>query len=69
MMSGWTLFFTMIGLAVATAQLFRIVDIIEYPARHPLWMAVWESRPRGRNDWRILICELLEDLRWMFWRS
>ncbi len=67
MMSNWTLFFTMVGLAVATAQLFRLVDIIEYPSRHPVWMAVWGSR--FRINWRSLACDFLEDLRWMFWRS
>lgn len=33
-MTGWTLFFTLLGVAVVTAQLFRIIDAIERPARH-----------------------------------
>ncbi|MCI8398277.1 MAG: hypothetical protein HFF90_02620 [Oscillibacter sp.] len=69
MMNGWTLFFIIIGLAAATAQLFRLVDLIEYPQRHPVWMAVWEARPQGRNGWKVFFSNLLEDVRWMFWRS
>lgn len=32
-MTGWTLFFIVIGVAVLTAQLFRVIDIIERPRR------------------------------------
>ncbi len=32
-MTGWTLFFTVIGVSVLTAQLFRVIDVIERPAR------------------------------------
>lgn len=32
-MTGWTLFFLVIGAAVLTAQLFRVIDAIERPAR------------------------------------
>ena len=32
-MTGWTFFFMLVGVAVLTAQLFRIVDAIERPAR------------------------------------
>ncbi len=31
MMTGWTLFFILVGVAFLTAQLFRIIDIIEQP--------------------------------------
>ena len=31
-MTGWTLFFLVVGIAVVTAQLFRLVDFIERPA-------------------------------------
>ncbi|BCK85996.1 MAG: hypothetical protein V8R75_10905 [Oscillospiraceae bacterium] len=34
MMTGWTLFLILIGVAFLTAQLFRIVDAIERPTRH-----------------------------------
>ena len=33
LMTGWTLFFIVIGVAVLTAQLFRVIDIIERPRR------------------------------------
>ncbi len=32
-MTGWTLFFIVIGVAVLTAQLFRLIDAIERPRR------------------------------------
>jgi len=32
-MSGWTLFFTMVGMAFLTVQLFRTIDAIEHPNR------------------------------------
>ena len=32
-MTGWTLFFIILGVALVTAQLFRIIDAIERPAR------------------------------------
>lgn len=34
-MTGWTLFFTMVGVVFLTSQLFRIIDAIERPARQP----------------------------------
>lgn len=34
LMTGWTLFFIVVGVLVLTAQLFRIIDVIERPARH-----------------------------------
>lgn len=32
-MTGWTLFFTLVGVAFLTAQLFKIIDAIEQPRR------------------------------------
>ena len=32
-MTGWSLFFIVLGVAFLTAQLFRIIDAIERPAR------------------------------------
>ena len=32
-MTGWTLFFIIVGVAVLTAQLFRVIDAIERPSR------------------------------------
>lgn len=39
-MTGWTLFFTLLGVAFVTAQLFRIIDAIERPARRSRRRAV-----------------------------
>ena len=33
-MTGWTLFFILVGVIYLTAQLFRVIDAIERPARH-----------------------------------
>lgn len=35
MMTGWSFFFTLMGVATLAAQVFRVVDYIERPARHP----------------------------------
>ena len=32
-MTGWSFFFVLMGVASLTAQLFRIIDAIERPAR------------------------------------
>jgi len=34
-MTGWSFFFIALGVAFLTAQLFRVIDIIERPARRP----------------------------------
>ena len=34
-MTGWTLFFILVGVVYLTAQLFRVIDAIERPARRP----------------------------------
>lgn len=39
-MTGWTLFFMLVGVAFLTAQLFHIVEAIERPARRPRRRAV-----------------------------
>lgn len=33
-MTGWTLFFILVGVVFLTSQLFRVIDAIERPARH-----------------------------------
>ena len=33
-MTGWTFFFVLVGVVFLTAQLFRVIDAIERPARH-----------------------------------
>ena len=35
MMTVWSFFFTLMGVATLAAQVFRVVDYIERPARHP----------------------------------
>lgn len=32
-MTGWTLFFILVGVVYLTSQLFRVIDAIERPAR------------------------------------
>ena len=32
-MTGWTLFFILVGVAFLTTQLFRVIDAIEQPRR------------------------------------
>ena len=32
-MTGWTLFFVVVGIVFVTAQVFRVLDAIEQPAR------------------------------------
>ena len=32
-MTGWAFFFTVIGITTLAAQLFRIIDMIERPAK------------------------------------
>ena len=32
-MTGWSFFFVLVGVAFLTAQVFRLVDAIERPAR------------------------------------
>jgi len=32
-MTGWTLFFTVVGITTMAAQLFRVIDFIEAPGK------------------------------------
>ena len=32
-MTGWTFFFTLMGVVFLTTQLFRVIDAIEQPAK------------------------------------
>ena len=43
MMTGWTFFFILVGVVFLTAQLFRVIDAIERPARQhsPPAMPPW----------------------------
>lgn len=57
-MTNWTLFFTVTGVAAATAQLFRFVDLIERPSDRPVAFRhkaqLWDN---------------LKEKLWMFWKS
>ena len=33
-MNAWTFFFILIGVCFLTAQVFRLIDMIEHPSRH-----------------------------------
>jgi len=63
-MTGWTLFFTLVGVAFLTAQLFRLIDLIERPARRT--MAGRRSLPAA---WNVRLWDTLDEKRWTFWRS
>lgn len=39
-MTGWSFFFVLMGVASLTAQLFRVIDAIERPARRSRRRAV-----------------------------
>ncbi len=34
-MTGWSFFFMLLGVTFIAAQLFRVIDLIERPARRP----------------------------------
>ncbi len=75
-MTGWTLFLTMVGIAFLTAQLFRVIDVIERPSRathhmaahrrgilrlSPVALKTAEALWNHWNQWR--------SERWTFWKS
>lgn len=61
-MTGWTLFFVILGVAVFTAQLFRLIDLIERPSR---------KRPGAALPaaWNVRLWNSLDEKRWTSWRS
>lgn len=63
-MTGWTLFFTIVGVAFVTAQLFRLIDLIERPTcRHA---ACRKTLPAA---WTVRLWAALDEKPWTFWRS
>lgn len=62
-MNGWTLFFIILGVAVLTAQLFRLIDLIERPSRRSGRMA---SLPAA---WNVRLWNSLDEKQWTFWKS
>ena len=59
-MTGWTLFLAIVGAAFLTAQLFRLIDFIERPARRQA--ACRRSAP-------LLFRAVRRELSWTFWKS
>ena len=62
-MTGWTLFFTLLGVAILTAQLFRLIDLIERPARHSRRTACLPAA------WNVRLWDSLDKKQWTSWRS
>ena len=65
-MTGWTLFLTVVGIAFVTAQLFRLIDLIERPARHPRPAACRRTLPEA---WRTLWGAFLQERPWTSWKN
>lgn len=63
-MTGWTLFFTIVGVAFLTAQLFRFIDLIERPSRRSA--ARRKTLPAA---WNVRLWAVLDEKPWTFWRS
>lgn len=63
-MTGWSLFFVIVGVAFLTAQLFRLVDLIERPARRPA--ACRKGLPAA---WNVRLWNALDEKTWTSWRS
>lgn len=61
-MTGWTLFFTLLGIAILTAQLFRLIDLIERPAAR-------RSRRALPAAWNVRLWDSLDKKQWTSWRS
>ena len=63
-MTGWTLFFTIVGVAFLIAQLFRLIDLIERPG---------QRTPACRKDlpaaWNVRLWNALDEKRWTSWKS
>lgn len=60
-MTGWTLFFTVLGVAILTAQLFRLIDLIERPSRR--------SRACLPAAWNVRLWEVLCQKPWTSWKN
>ncbi len=62
-MTGWTFFLVILGAAVLTAQLFRLIDLIERPS--------WRSRRETALPaaWNVRLWSGLDKGPWTSWRS
>ena len=65
-MTGWTLFFTILGVASLTAQLFRLIELIERPAPRARTASRREGLPAA---WNVRLWDALDEKRWTSWRS
>lgn len=63
-MTGWTLFFTLLGIAILTAQLFRLIDLIERPAARRSRRAACLSAA-----WNVRLWDSLSKKQWTSWKS
>lgn len=55
-MTGWTLFLVILGAALLTAQLFRLIDLIERPSRR--------TRACLPTAWNVRLWNSLDAKRW-----
>ncbi len=62
-MTGWTLFFTILGVAYLIAQLFRLIDLIEHPSRP---VPCRKTPPEART---MLLWAALRKKPWTSWKS
>lgn len=67
-MTGWTLFLIIVGVAFLTAQLFRLIDLIERPSHRSAL-----CRKALPAAWSLLVwtalCRRFGEISWTFWRS
>ena len=58
-MTGWTLFFIIIGISFFTYQFFRLIELIERPGPR--------SRAAGKNlpaAWNVRLWDALDEKQW-----
>ena len=58
-MTGWTLFFIVIGIAFFTYQFFRLIELIERPAHR--------ARTEEKNlpaAWNVRLWDALDEQQW-----
>ncbi len=69
-MTGWTLFFVLVGVAFLTAQFFRLIDLIERPAHRTTACRRSQRARLGLPEaWNVRMLDALNRKQWMFWKS
>lgn len=63
-MTGWVLFFTVVGVAFLTAQFFRLIDLIDRPTRRSA-----SCRKTLPTAWNVRLWAVLDEKPWTSWRS